>query len=154
MAPAPAPSPTPKPAATPTPVAAGQPPAEERAAAASELDGRWELTLEEPGPGDAAAGRRGGYRLVLQQEGDHVYGRGYKLSENGVALPQDQRTAIEVDGRVEGQNVVLYFVERGGSGVSSGTIRSSIVPGGGALSGRFASDGGQGGGSSVARRLR
>lgn len=136
------------------PVAEEDEAAADEAPASHELRGRWELTLEVSRAHDASPSRRGGYRLTLEQEGDHVFGRGYKLSENGVALPEEQRTAIEVDGHVEGRQLVLNFVERGGGASSSGWIRWAIAPGGRALSGRFASDGGQSGGSTVARRLR
>jgi hypothetical protein len=122
--------------------------------ATSPLGGRWELTLEEPSQSDPATTRRGAYQLVLQQDGDHIYGRGYKLSENGVSLPQGERTSIEIDGRVEGRQVVLYYVERGGPSLNSGTIRSSVSASGASLSGRFSNGDGQGGGASVARRLR
>jgi hypothetical protein len=117
------------------------------------VSGRWELTLVERNADEGGPPRRGGYRLLLQQDGDRVVGRGYKLSENGVAVPEDQRTAIEVEGHVEGANLVLTYVERGGGSYNSGSIRWAIAADG-ALSGRFASDVGQGGGASVARRVR
>jgi serine/threonine protein kinase len=128
--------------------------APERAPAGADVSGRWELTLVERTSQEAGPPRRGGYRLLLQQEGDRVVGRGYKLSENGVAVADEQRTAIEVEGHVEGTNMVLTFIERGGGSYNSGSIRWAIAPDGRALSGRFASDVGQGGGASVARRVR
>jgi serine/threonine protein kinase len=167
--PQPGPEPTPPAAsyaAKPTPVPRETRKPEERAGApveevgseggaiASDVSGRWELTLVERSSEESGSPRRGGYRLLLQQEGDRVVGRGYKLSENGVAVPDEQRSAIEVEGHVEGTNLVLTFVERGGGSHNSGSIRWAIAPDGRALSGRFASDAGQGGGASVARRVR
>ena len=135
-------------------VAAGDEVGSERAPAGSDVSGRWELTLVERSSQDAGAPRRGGYRLLLQQEGDRVVGRGFKLSENGVAVSEEERTAIEVEGHVEGTNLVLTYVERGGGAYNSGSMRWAIAPDGRGLSGRFAADVGQGGGASVARRVR
>ena len=67
---------------------------------------------------------------MLQQDGDRVVGRGYKLSENGVAVPEEQRTALELEGHVEGKQLVLTFVERGGGSYNSGWIRWAITPDG------------------------
>jgi hypothetical protein len=121
----------------------------------SELGGRWELTHEIEATSHAPyAGLKIGYRLTLQQDGNHVYGRGRKYTENGALLPPDQRTAITVDGRIEGQYLVLSFVEQGAWRTSSGTIRWLIAPGADALQGRFASDAAQSSGTSVARRVR
>jgi hypothetical protein len=122
---------------------------------ASELGGRWDVTHEIEASSHAPyAGMRLGYRLTLQQEGNRVFGRGRKYTENGVLLPAEQRTAISVDGRIEGQYLVLSFTEQGASRTSAGTIRLLIAPGGGALQGRFASDAAESSGTSVARRVR
>jgi eukaryotic-like serine/threonine-protein kinase len=109
--------------------------------------GRWDLTHEAESTGRAA-----GYRLTLQQDGNRVSGRGRKYTEDGVLLPAEQRTPIRVDGQIDGQYLVLNFVEQGAWGSSSGTIRWLIAPG--SLQGRFASDAEDGGGTSVARRVR
>jgi serine/threonine-protein kinase len=121
----------------------------------SVVAGRWDLTHEVEATSHAPySGLRLGYRLTLQQDGNHVYGRGRKYTENGVLLPPDQRTAISVDGQIEGQYLVLNFTEQGAWRTSSGTIRWLISPGAGALQGRFASDAAQSSGTSVARRVR
>jgi serine/threonine-protein kinase len=150
--------PEPAPTATPTPrePAAAVEPVEDVGSEppGSALSGRWDLTLEERTAADLGPARRGGYRLVLRQEGDRVVGRGYKLSENGVALPESQRTALEVDGHLEGKQLVMTFVERGGGSYNSGWIRWALGPDGRVVSGRFASDAGQSGGSSSGRRVR
>jgi hypothetical protein len=121
----------------------------------SVVAGRWDLTHEIEATNHAPySGLRLGYRLTLQQDGNHVYGRGRKYTENGTLLPPDQRTAITVDGQIEGQYLVLNFTEQGAWRTSSGTIRWLISPGAGALQGRFASDAAQSSGTSVARRVR
>ena len=122
---------------------------------ASEVGGRWDLTHEVDATSYAPyAGLRLGYRLTLQQEGDRVFGRGRKYTENGALLPADERTAISVDGRIEGRYLILDFTEQDAARTSAGTIRLLIAPGGGALQGRFASDAAQSSGTSVARRVR
>lgn len=121
----------------------------------SAVAGRWDLTHEVEATSYAPySGLRVGYRLTLQQDGNHVYGRGRKYTENGTLLPPDQRTAITVDGQIEGQYLVLNFTEQGAWRTSSGTIRWLISPGAAALQGRFASDAAQSSGTSVARRVR
>jgi hypothetical protein len=119
------------------------------------LGGSWDLTHEiEATSYGPYAGLRLGYRVELQQSGDRVWGRGRKYTENGSLLPPDRRTAISVEGRVEGQYLVLNFVEEGASRSSTGVIRWLLSPGAGALSGRFASDAAQSSGTSMARRVR
>lgn len=119
------------------------------------LGGRWELTHEIEATSHAPyAGLRLGYRLTLEQDGNRVFGRGRKYMENGVLLPPERRTSITVDGRLEGQYLVLQFVEQGAWRTSTGTIRWLVSPGAGSLQGRFASDAAQSSGASLARRLR
>jgi hypothetical protein len=119
------------------------------------IAGRWEMTHEIEATSHAPySGLRIGYRLNLRQDGSRVYGYGRKYSENGVPLPPDQRTAISVEGRIEGQYLVLDFVEQGAWRSSAGTIRWLVSPGAGAMQGRFASDAAQSSGTSVARRVR
>jgi eukaryotic-like serine/threonine-protein kinase len=120
-----------------------------------DFNGRWDLVHEvQVSRLSSYAGLRLGYRVTLQQEGDRVYGRGRKLSENGVLLPEDRRTPIFVDGHIEGGYVVLNFVEHGAQRSSTGTIRWPVNPGAGALQGRFSSDVAQSSGTSTAHRLR
>ena len=117
--------------------------------------GRWELTHEIEATSHAPfSGLRVGYRLNLQQDGNRVYGYGRKYSENGVPVPANQRTPISVEGRIEGQYLVLDFVEQGAWRSSVGTIRWLVSPGAAAMQGRFASDAAQSSGTSVARRVR
>ena len=56
----------------------------------TDFNGRWDLVHQVQVSRQAEyAGLRLGYRVTLQQEGDRVYGRGRKVSENGVLLPEE-----------------------------------------------------------------
>ena len=94
-----------------------------------------------------------GYRLKLTQTGNHVRGTGRKWMENGRQLPRSQQTAIEVEGTVEGQRVVLGFTEHGTRRMSAGTFTYDISESG-ILQGSFASDVAESKGSSRATRIR
>jgi serine/threonine-protein kinase len=132
------PAPTPTPTPTPTP---------------GDINGRWELRNDvESTSYEPFAGMNLGYRLNLVQDGNRVHGRGQKISENDVLLLPSQRTAIEVEGRIEGNQLVLHFTEIGARRTSRGTMRWRIAPGS-MLRGRFSSDAAESSGPSVARRL-
>jgi hypothetical protein len=93
-----------------------------------------------------------GYRVNLSQDGNRVHGRGFKTSENGVLLLPSQRTPIEVEGRIEGNDLVLSFTEIGRDRTSRGTIRYRLTSGG-AMRGRFSSDAADSSGTSSAHRV-
>jgi hypothetical protein len=122
-------------------------------AAPAQLGGRWDVQHQvestDYGP---FAGLRLGYELTLFQEGRRVYGQGHKVAENGRALPQGQRTPIDVAGRIEDGEVVLHFTEIGSARTSRGTIRWRVQPEATGLAGRFTSDAANSSGSSRARR--
>jgi len=163
--PAPPPTPRPTPRATPAPVLAPEPtplpgaePAEPEATPTprpppSDVNGRWELRNDvEATSYEPFAGMNVGYRLNLVQDGDRVHGRGQKISENGVLLLPSQRTPIEVEGRIEGDQLVLHFTEIGAERVSRGTMRYRLRPGP-TMRGQFSSDAANSSGSTIARRL-
>jgi hypothetical protein len=119
-----------------------------------QLSGRWNLTHQVESSSYAPyEGLRLGYRLNLVQAGNRVRGHGRKVSENGVPLPPDQRTPIEVVGHIENGELVLYFTEIGAARTSRGTIRWRVEPGGSDFQGRFASDAADSRGVSSGRRL-
>jgi serine/threonine-protein kinase len=120
----------------------------------SELGGRWALSHQvEASDYGPYQGLRLGYEVTLVQEGNRIYGQGQKVSENGTRLPAAQRTPIDVAGRVEDGQVVLYFTEIGANRTSRGTIRWRLAPVDGSLEGRFASDAANSSGVSQGRRL-
>jgi hypothetical protein len=132
------PEPTPTPTPTPPP---------------GDINGRWELRNDvESTSYEPFAGMNLGYRLNLVQDGQRVHGRGQKISENGVMLLPSQRTPIEVEGRILGDQLVLHFTEIGSQRTSRGTMRWRFGPGS-TLRGRFSSDAADSSGPSVARRL-
>jgi hypothetical protein len=94
-----------------------------------------------------------GYRLNLLQDGNRVHGRGFKTSENGVFLLPSQRTPIEVEGRIEGDELILNFTEIGRQRTSRGTMRYRLG-GTGAMQGRFSSDAAASSGTSSAHRVQ
>jgi hypothetical protein len=133
---------------------AAEPESATEAAAPARLGGRWELTHRvESSSYQPYQGMRLGYHVTLFQEGDRVYGQGRKVSENGVELPEGQRTPIDVAGRIEDGQVVLYFTEIGANRTSRGTIRWRLAPADGNLEGRFATDAANSTGVSLGRRL-
>jgi serine/threonine-protein kinase len=122
--------------------------------ARTDVSGRWDLrqdvqsTSHEP-----FAGMSVGYRLNLLQDGTRVHGRGFKTSENGIILLPSQRTPIEVEGRIEGDQLVLNFTEIGRERISRGTMRYRLG-GSGAMQGQFSSDAANSRGTSSARRVQ
>jgi serine/threonine-protein kinase len=152
------PSPSASPTAGDDPVPL-EPPANESAvslaSAANGLAGRWDVTHRiEATSQEPLAGRDLRYVLVLHQDGDRVFGRGYRYAEDGLALASDARTAIDVEGHVDADGIVLDFVESDASASYAGTIHWRIAPGSTDLRGSFASEAGQSSGTSVARRPR
>ena len=162
----PAPLPSPLKVTPPTPRA--RPPAPEPAPADEEADlppppssdspradlsGRWDVRQDvESTSYEPLAGTTLGYRVNLWQDGDRIHGRGFKTSENGVMLLPSQRTRIEVEGRIEGNELVLHFTDIGRDRTSRGTIRYRLGLGG-ALRGRFSSDAANSSGPSSAHRV-
>jgi hypothetical protein len=119
-----------------------------------QISGRWALTHEVQGTSyQPFQGLRLGYEVTLVQDGNRVHGRGRKVSENGAPLPVSQRTPIDVEGRIEGGQVVLSFTEMGAARMSHGTIRWQLTRGGDA-DGEFSSDVADSRGSSSGHRLR
>jgi serine/threonine-protein kinase len=119
-----------------------------------QIGGRWELTNQMESTSYAPfQGMRLGYEMTLVQDGNRVSGHGRKVSENGVPLPQAQRTPIAVAGRIEDGQVILHFTETGAERTSRGTIRWRVAPGAAGVEGRFSSDAADSSGVSVGRRL-
>ena len=94
-----------------------------------------------------------GYRVNLLQDGNRVHGKGFKTIENGVTLLPSERTPIEIEGRIEGNELVLNFTDITRDVTSRGVIRYRLGPGG-SLRGRFSRDDAAGSGSSSAHRVQ
>jgi penicillin-binding protein 1A len=122
---------------------------------APDLNGSWALTTQIRSTAvPEYRGLRLGYELELEQRGGRVVGRGRKLSENGRPIAGAARTAIELDGRVHGNEVTLAFREQGTRRTSGGTFRFSVSPDSRGLGGTFDSDAADTSGSAVATRVR
>jgi len=165
----PSPTPLPERLKTPPPVErVRQPPPEppadlsdeadspptEAAPSRSDVSGRWDLRQDVQSTSYGPfSGMSVGYRLNLSQDGNRVHGRGFKTSENGVLLLPSQRSPIEVEGRIEGDQLVLNFTEIGRERTSRGTMRYRLGRNG-AMQGQFSSDAANSSGSSSARRVQ
>ncbi len=123
--------------------------------AGPDLSGWWELTNTIAATNYAAyRGLRLTYRLQLEQDGNHLTGRGQKWAEEGAPVSAAARSPISVTGRIEGNKVVLQFTEQGAKRSTTGSFAWTLVPNGNALRGTFWSTAADTSGSSVARRLR
>jgi hypothetical protein len=144
-----------EPATTPpsAPPATGSAPAEQQAATPQNLSGSWTLTnrVRSASRGDFE-NLELGFQLKLQQQGDYVFGTGYKVSENGRPLAGEGRTPIFVEGTLNGRRLELTFTERGRRRTSGGTLLLDVAEDG-TLRGAFASDAANARGASVARKV-
>jgi hypothetical protein len=119
-----------------------------------DVSGRWDLRQDVRSTSyEPFAGMSLGYRLNLLQDGNRVHGRGFKTSENGVLLLPSQRTPIEVEGRIQGDELILNFTEIGRERTSRGTMRYRLGRSG-AMQGQFSSDAANSSGSSSAQRVQ
>ena len=91
------------------------------------------------------------FQLTLEQRGTRIVGEGYKSSENGKLLRSRHRTPIALEGRLEGERLVLTFTERGAARTSAGRFVLHVADDG-SLCGRFTSDAARSSGSSIAIR--
>jgi 1A family penicillin-binding protein len=122
---------------------------------APDLSGSWALITQIRSTAvPEYRGLRLGYELELEQRGGRLVGRGRKLSENGRPIAGAARTAIELDGSVQGNEVTLAFREQGTRRSSGGTFRFSVSPDSRGLGGTFDSDAADTSGSAVATRVR
>ena len=146
-----APPPTPQttaPAPVAEPDAADQP----VAAPAHDVSGPWHLTNRvESTDYSQFSEMTLGFELILEQQGTRIAGHGYKSSENGTPLQSSRRTPIALEGRLQGERLVLTFTERGRARTSAGRVVLHVADDG-SLRGRFSSDAARSSGSSIAIR--
>ena len=122
------------------------------AAPAHDVSGRWHLTNRvESARYSRFKNMTLGFQLTLERRGTHIVGEGYKFSENGKRLRSRRRTPIALEGRLEGERLVLNFTERGTARSSAGRLVLHVADDG-SLRGRFTSDAARSSGSSIARR--
>lgn len=127
---------------------------EPAASHASDLSGAWQVTNRvEAADYSGYKNMTLGFQLTLRQRGTQVVGEGYKLAENGKPLQARRRTPIAVEGRLDGERLVLNFTERGAARTSSGRFVFHRADDG-SLRGRFTSDAARSSGSSIAIRPR
>jgi hypothetical protein len=154
--PSPVQSPVPSPVPSPSPVeVAATAPAEttEPPAALPDVAGDWLVVNRIQATSYAPyRGLRLTYRLHLRQEGDVLVGEGEKAYEDGAEVPAEARTPITVHGRIEGDSIVLDFIEEGALRTSHGRFRWTVSDG--RLEGRFSSDAAASRGISIALRER
>jgi penicillin-binding protein 1A len=123
-------------------------------AAAADVSGWWEVTNSVDDTSDPdSRGLRLTYRIDLRQQGSQVSGDGERWAENGVPLPDGQRTSIHLTGAVRGRQVRLQFVEQASRRISGGSFRWRLAGSGERMAGTFAS-GADARGSSSATRLQ
>lgn len=125
---------------------------EPAAAQAHDVSGRWHLTNRvESAEYSRFKNMTLGFQLTLERRGTHIVGEGYKSSENGKRLRSRRRTPIALEGRLEGERLVLNFTERGAARSSAGRLVLHVADDG-SLRGRFTSDAARSSGSSIALR--
>ena len=112
----------------------------------SPLSGEWIMnTRVESSDLQRYQGLRLGYRIRLQQDGERVSGRGWKVSEDERPIASRGQTPIDFDGVVNGHRVELTFTERGRRRVSAGKLVLALASED-ILKGRFSSDAARSGG--------
>lgn len=105
-----------------------------------DLSGWWMLTNEiEESSVNAYNDLTLGFSVQLDQIGNRVSGKGFKLLENGRPVASRSRVPITVYGTVAGSRLALTFTERGARRTSRGSLQMELMHDG-SLDGRFASD--------------
>ena len=93
-----------------------------------------------------------GYEMRLKQDGERVTGVGRKVTENGAGIRRRAQTPLTVNGTIEGDRLMLTFVERGTRRPTQGKF-VLLMDERGTLRGSFSSSAARSSGSVEARRL-
>jgi hypothetical protein len=119
----------------------------------SNLSGAWNLvnTIERTSY-PAYTNLRVGYHLMISQSGTEFTANGEKVSENGRAMADYERTPIHVTGSVDQETVSATFVEDGLRRQTSGRFEWTITANSNQMRGTFVSTAAKSSGSSVAVR--
>ncbi len=122
-------------------------------AAPTDLSGEWNLvnTIESTSY-PAYANLRVGYHLAIHQNGNEFTADGEKLSENGAAMADSERTPIHLTGSISRDTVTATFVEEGLRRQTSGRFVWTISANSNQLRGTFVSTAAKSSGSSVGMR--
>ena len=94
-----------------------------------------------------------GYELRLDQDGNRITGVGRKITENGSGIYSRGQTPIAISGIVDGDRLMLTFVEGGAKRTSRGAFVLQQAQDG-TLRGRFTSNAAGSSGTAEARRLQ
>jgi hypothetical protein len=117
-------------------------PERKSAAEPQNLAGTWRMTNTiESTKYQPFQGLQLGFHLTIEQNGTTFNAVGQKQWENGKAIPENRRTAISVEGTIEGARVRATFKEPGGN---RGTLDWTLDPSSGTLHGRFDSNASRG----------
>lgn len=117
------------------------------------LSGEWNIvnTIERTSY-PAYANLRIGYHLVITQTGTEFTADGEKVSENGRAMADYERTPIHVTGSVDQNDASATFVEEGLRRKTSGSFEWTLTTDGNQLRGTFTSTAAKTSGPSVGTR--
>ena len=135
-------------------VAATMEPERERPTAPSQnITGAWRLATQVESSNYARyRGLLLGYELQLNQDGDRITGVGRKIAENGSGIYSRGQTPIAISGAVDGDRLMLTFVEGGAKRTSRGAFVLQQAQDG-TLRGRFTSNAAGSSGTAEARRM-
>lgn len=124
-------------------------------AAPIDLSGEWDLvnTIQQTSY-PAYTNLRVGYHLVIHQNGNEFTADGEKVSENGAAMADSERTPIHVTGSIDFDQeiVTATFVEEGLRRQTSGRFAWTIIANRKEMRGTFVSTAARSSGSSVVVR--
>ena len=136
-------------------VSAAMEPERELATSAShDVTGTWRLATQvESSKYSRYQGLLLGYELRLDQKADRVTGVGRKIAENGNGIYSRGQTPIAISGVIDGDRLMLTFVEGGAQRTSRGAFILQREQDG-TLRGRFTSNAAGSSGSAEARRVK
>lgn len=121
--------------------------------ATNDVTGSWRLATQVESSSYARyEGLLLGYELELEQDGDRVTGVGRKVIENGRGIYSRGQTSIAISGIVDGDRLMLTFIEGGAQRSSRGAFVLQQEQDG-TLRGRFTTNAAGSSGSAEARRV-
>ena len=123
-----------------TPRASASPETAVETASVSDVTGAWTLATHVESSSLARfQGLQLGYEMRLKQDGDRVTGVGRKVTENGAGIGKRAQTPVTISGRIDGDRLLLNFVERGTRRRTQGKF-DLLIDESGTLRGSFSSN--------------